>query len=99
MTIIGLIGIKRSGKDTFADYIVEKYGYEKYSFAGPLKDACKIMFCLNNEQIDGNLKEVIDPRFGISPRHMFQFMGTEVMRELFPKISEKIYSKGIILDT
>ncbi len=89
MTIIGLIGLKRSGKDTFADYIVEKYGYEKYSFAGPLKDACKIMFCLNDEQIDGNLKEVIDPRFGISPRHMFQFMGTEVMRELFPKISEK----------
>jgi len=86
--IIGLISYKRSGKDTFADHIVKNYGYTKYSYAGPLKKACEVMFCLSEEQLDGNLKEVIDPRFGISPRQMFQFVGTEVMRELFPTISE-----------
>ena len=86
--IIGLIGLKRSGKDTFADYIVNKYNYEKYSFAGPLKKACQIMFCLSDEQVNGELKEDIDPRFGLSPREILQFMGTEIMRESFPKISE-----------
>lgn len=34
---IALTGHAQSGKDTVADYLVEKYGYTKQSFAGPLK--------------------------------------------------------------
>lgn len=37
--IIGLIGRKRSGKDTFAAPLVEHYGYAKVAFADPLKAA------------------------------------------------------------
>lgn len=35
---IALCGYKRSGKDTVADILVERYGYTKVSFAEPLKE-------------------------------------------------------------
>ena len=37
--VIGLSGWARSGKDTTADYLVEKHGYVKMSFAAPMKEA------------------------------------------------------------
>lgn len=38
MKILAISGWKRSGKDTFADHLVEKDGYKKLSFANTLKD-------------------------------------------------------------
>lgn len=35
--LIGLTGVAGVGKDTVADYLVTRYGFEKKSFAGPLK--------------------------------------------------------------
>ena len=37
--IIGLIGKKRSGKDTFAAVLVEKHEYTRVAFADPLREA------------------------------------------------------------
>lgn len=39
MKLIFIIGKKRSGKDTTADYISENYSTAKYQLAGPIKDA------------------------------------------------------------
>jgi hypothetical protein len=39
VTLLGLSGYARSGKDTAADYLVENYGYTKMSFADPMKQA------------------------------------------------------------
>ena len=39
VTVLGLSGYARSGKDTVADYLVESYGYTKMSFADPMKQA------------------------------------------------------------
>ena len=58
--IIGLCGKKRVGKDTFADYLVDNYNFDKYAFANPLKEACRIMFCFNDEQLYGDQKEDFD---------------------------------------
>ena len=33
MLIIGLVGKERVGKDTFADYVITKYGFEKYNLS------------------------------------------------------------------
>ena len=89
--IIGLCAKKRSGKDTLAIHMIEKYGYIRYAFADPLKNACREIFLLNDEQIDGSLKETIDERWGITPRTMFQKVGTEMFRdkltEVFPDMS------------
>lgn len=87
MTIIGLCGNKRAGKDTFADHLMTLHeGIQKYSFAGPLKEACRIIFCLNDEQIDGSLKETLDERWGLSPRQMFQTFGTDLVRNQYSKL-------------
>lgn len=37
MTMIGLIGAKRSGKDTLARRLIARHGFTRYAFADPLK--------------------------------------------------------------
>lgn len=37
--LIGIIGKKRVGKDTFASTLIEKFGYEKIALADPLREA------------------------------------------------------------
>jgi hypothetical protein len=81
MPLIGLSGIKRSGKDTFADILVEKYGFEKKSFADPLKEMCRALFNFNDEQLYGDLKEVVDERWNITPREALQNLGTDFVRK------------------
>ena len=78
MKIIGLTGKAGVGKDTAADYLVEKYGFRKYSLAGPLKEMLKVIgvSCDNRET-----KELPHPVFGVSPRRMAQTLGTEWMRD------------------
>ena len=101
MDRVGLLGNKGCGKDTLADYLVKEKQFIKYSFADPVKEIAKIMFNLNEEQLNGNLKEVIDDRWGISPRVMFQRIGTEFgqykIYELFPELKDKIVSRGLWL--
>lgn len=78
MKLIGLTGKAGSGKDTAADYLVQNYGFVKYSFAGPLKEMLKVIGvdCDNRDT-----KERKHPVFGVSPRRMAQTLGTEWMRE------------------
>ena len=83
--IIGLIGKKRSGKDTLADYLVTKHGFEKYSFGDPVKMIAKLMFNLSDDQLNTNLKEEIDSRWNLTPREIFQTIGTEFGRDFLHK--------------
>lgn len=75
--IIGISGHARNGKDTVADYLVLCFGFEKRSFAKPLKEACKIIFDWTEDHVNGKLKEVEDTRWGITPRLAMQLLGTE----------------------
>ena len=38
MKLVAIVGKKRSGKDTLADYINSKYETKKIQLAGPIKD-------------------------------------------------------------
>jgi hypothetical protein len=81
MVLLAVLGRKRSGKDTFSDYIHEKYGFIKYAFADPLKKGIQSFFNLSNEQLyDEKLKETIDSRWGVSPRTLFQIIGTDIFQ-------------------
>lgn len=56
--IIGIGGAKRSGKNTCASYLVDKYGFTELAFAGPLKQLCEETFILGSEYFnDQELKE------------------------------------------
>jgi len=93
--IIAICGAKRSGKDVLAKHLVATRGFKKLSFAEPLKKAVRELFNFNDIQVGidednpvGDEKEIIDERWGISPRKALQFFGTEIMQhainELIP---------------
>jgi hypothetical protein len=80
--LLGLSGKAGSGKDTVADYLVEKHGFVKMAFASVLKDGLKVLFNLTHEQLTvPELKETIDERWGWTPRQLMQWFGTDILRE------------------
>lgn len=79
--IIGLTGKAGSGKDTVASFL-DKKNTDVFAFADPLKHACKILFNFTEEQLyDPYMKEQIDIRWNKSPREIFQWLGTDVIRK------------------
>lgn len=78
--IVGIAGKKNSGKTTVASELMRYHGYTERAFADPLKEACMAIFHLNHEQMYGDQKEVEDPRLGVTPRHVLQFVGTNMFR-------------------
>lgn len=98
--LIGICGKSRNGKDTIADYLVSKYAFEKLILSEPLKEACKILFGFNDEQLYGNSKEIIDPNFGTSPRIILQYLGTDIFRKdinkIIPNINDNFWMNIVI---
>lgn len=78
--LIGITGKKRSGKDTAGDYLVSTYGFKKARPLAVFKSSFKDWFGWTDEHMEGNLKEVVDPMFGFSPRQLMQVFGTELMK-------------------
>ena len=81
--IIGISGRKRSGKDTVAGLIVGMLPKtSKTSFADPIKAMLKWGLGLSWAQLYGDQKEVMDVRYGRTPRELMQSLGTEWGRDL-----------------
>lgn len=80
--IIGLTGKARSGKDTVAEHLRIAYGFNHYWFSKPMKEACKAIFGWTDEHLYGDLKEVVDPNYVVSPRVALQTLGTEWGRSI-----------------
>lgn len=93
--IIGLIGYAGSGKDTTADYLVENYNFTKLSFGSILKDVVASLFSWPRELLEGDtnesriFRETKDEWWSkelnmeVTPRKMFQMIGTDIMRNHF----------------
>lgn len=99
MKLIGITGHAGVGKDTVASYIydLDYTGHSHiFSFADPLKQTCAALFDLDIiDFYESDLKELKSASWGISPRQMLQFVGTEVVRnhmnELIPGIGETFW--------
>ena len=93
--IIAICGKKGSGKDTIGNYLCEKFNFIKLNFADPLKEACRNIFDLTDEQLYGDKKETIDEYWNTTPREIMQFVGTDLLRfhmkDKFPEIKNNIW--------
>ena len=84
MKLIGITGKARSGKDAVAKFAWAQYGFTRIAFADPVKMAAQAKFGLTTEQTwRDDLKEVVIPHWGMTPRQMFQMEGTEAGRNVF----------------
>jgi len=97
LIVIGLNGYARSGKDTVADYMVEQYGFEKVSFAAPLKDMLLTLnpqvgvrwtwrgpkpVYLDDVYVEYGTEEAVKAsKYGEEIRHLWQKLGTECVRK------------------
>jgi len=85
--IIGLTGLKQSGKDTVAKYIHTEYSdFIILSFAEPIKDMIRILGV--GEEFISHKKENNISFLNTSYRHLAQTLGTEWGRNL---INENIW--------
>jgi hypothetical protein len=100
--LIAILGKKRSGKDTFSNYLIKEKGFIRYGFADPLKKGIQAFFNLSEEQLyDEKLKEEIDPRWGVSPRKLFQTIGTDIfqysIKNYIPELTSNQKKHWVIL--
>jgi len=89
MHIIGFGCTAQVGKDTAAEYLEEKFPgqVKRVAFADKVKEAAMLVFGLSHEQCYGSqeIKETIDPRYGLTPREILQGIGQK-MREIYDLI-------------
>jgi hypothetical protein len=97
--ILGIMGQAGSGKDVFADHLVEKYGYVRIALADPIKRMAMELYDMTEEQLWGVRKEQPDLRYPIpgkgfmTPRVACQIIGTEVIRNLYPDTWVDLFSR------
>jgi hypothetical protein len=85
ITLIGIHGKAGAGKDTVSDYLCTHYK-DTYSepFAKALKRVASEAFGLPIANFyERDIKEVADAYWDYSPRHLAQFIGTEMFRNHF----------------
>lgn len=55
--LIGICGLIGSGKDTIASHLIKYHGYERYSWATPLKDITATLFGWDRNMLEGTTPE------------------------------------------
>lgn len=91
---MGISGKRGSGKDTLGKVLIEKYGFQRISFAKRLKEITKDLFDMTDEQVDGMKKEVIDSRYNASPRDLLIGIGND-MRKYDKDVWIRLAFKGL----
>ena len=82
--LIGIVGKARSGKDAISKHLFAKHAFTRIALADPLKLAAQHIFGLSDEQaLRDEFKEIEIPFWGMSPRQMFQRLGTEAAKTAF----------------
>lgn len=99
--IIGILGRSRMGKDTAAQIVCDIIGHENttiYRLSKTLKEAVCVLYGFTPEEVEGPQKEVVDPRYGITPRCAIQGLCDMLMQrhgcDFFSKQVFHAYDNG-----
>lgn len=106
ITVIAIVGKKRSGKDTASDYLEKRYGVEKaQKLAYPIKEIGKLMFGWSTEMVEGidyDREQVIE-ELGMSVRQFLQECGSlfkydlsRILPEYGKKVGAKVWAKNLV---
>jgi len=92
--IVAITAPKGNGKDLTADYIVNKYGYQKIAYADHLKEILRLVFNFSDQELHGTQedKERINEEYGISSRQAALAFG-DFMRYTLPSNFDKYKEK------
>ena len=89
--IIGISGYAGTGKDTAGQVLIDKFGFEKASFAAPIKDIVAKQFNIDREMLEGidsfsrKCREDKDyGAYGFTPRELLRMIGGFYVQEISP---------------
>ena len=92
---IAVCGKRGAGKDAIADILCAPvHGFVNHKFARPLKSVVRTLFGLEADHVDGPLKDVVHPRWGVTPRMLMQWFGTDVMQHGLARLRGCVPSTG-----
>lgn len=82
---ICLAGLSGTGKDAAGAHFAAQHGFERAALADPLKRAMMRLFDLDEAQLWGDRRNVVDPRLGRAPRELYQRFGRACV-EIDPEV-------------
>ncbi len=82
--LLGICGKSGAGKDTIAAHLRERHGFRRVAVADRLKRLTVLAFDLSEDQLWGSGRDAPDPRFGLTPREIYQRMG-DALRAIHPE--------------
>ena len=91
--LIAFCGPKRSGKDTCSNYIVDKYGFKRLSFADRIRKVANVLYNLSDDfDWDINKEDPCAILGGNSRRYVMQSIG-EAMK---PTLGRNIWINSVM---
>jgi hypothetical protein len=97
--VIGLTGRKHAGKDTVANYLCSGHEFARIAIADPLKCAITDIFGIDARDLRSDAKDKVNADWGVTPRELMQFIGTEMFRTQFgarfPQIGPNVWARAL----
>lgn len=91
---IGIAGRSGAGKDTLAERLVTRHGFVRLAIADPLKELTGRAFDLEREQLWGAGRNVVDTRWALTPRQLYQKVG-DALRGCHPEALTRLWLRAV----